>query len=753
MLCGLKSKWALNFVTSDQVGIVETSRPHEPALFDDPPNVRPRAEVALTTRTLPGSPHPLGANWDGSGVNFALFSEHAERVDLCLFDGNVESRETARVALTERSHDIWHCYVPGLKPGQPYAYRVAGHYVPTQGHRFNPSKLLLDPYAKAVSGPVSWCSGGAGFDASSPEMDLSIDKRDSATAMPRCLVLDDTFAWGDDRPPRTPLSQTLIYECHVKGMSADHPDVPPHLRGTFLGLVSGPILDHLLSLGVTAVELLPVHQVAHDQRLLDLGLVNYWGYNSVGFFAPDCRFATGSRGEQVVEFKSMVKAFHRAGIEVLLDVVYNHTGEGNEFGPTLCFRGIDNASYYRLATHDRRRTVDYTGCGNSLNLLHPRVLQLVLDSLRYWVTQMHVDGFRFDLATTLAREPEEFNWRSRFFQTIQQDPVLSRVKLIAEPWDLGPGGYRLGGFPPGWLEWNGQYRDCVRRFWRGDDGQVSGLASRLSGSSDLFQGSGRGPHASVNFVTCHDGFTLHDLVSYDRKHNLANGEDNRDGASENFSRNWGVEGGTTASVVRRLRERIKRNLLATLAFSQGVPMLTAGDEMGRTQRGNNNAYCQDNSSSWLNWRLSETDRELLEFTRDVFRIRRRLPSLRRRKFFSGRNVELSRLKDVTWLRSDGQEMQLDDWTTAKNRCLGMLIHGNAQDQVDEFGLPMTSPVLLLVLNASNRSKLFVLPRIRNKGVWKELVNTTLRSRKSIREEGFAVAPHSLALLWYERTIP
>jgi len=709
--------------------------------------------VAVTARVQPGVPYPLGATWDGRGVNFAVFSEHADRVELCLFDEGDANLEVERIALPERTSDVWHGYLPGVSPGQRYGYRVHGPYAPNQGHRFNPNKLLLDPYAKAISGVVSGASGTLGYRANSPELDLSFDDQDSCAMTGRSIVLADDFPWGDDRNPRTPWSKTLIYECHVKGMTIDHPKVPPSLRGTYLGLASGSVLDHLLSLGVTAVELLPVHHVAQDQRLLDLGLVNYWGYNSVGYFAPDGRFATGTQGEQVREFKSMVKAFHRAGIEVLLDVVFNHTGEGNELGPTLCFRGIDNASYYRLSPHDRRRTVDFTGCGNSLNLLHPRVLQLVLDSLRYWVEQMHVDGFRFDLATTLAREPTEFNSQSRFFTVIQQDPILSRVKLIAEPWDVGPGGYRLGGFPPGWAEWNGQYRDCVRRFWRGDEGQISELASRLSGSSDLFQGSGRGPLASINFATCHDGFTLHDLVTYERKHNLANGEENRDGSSENFSRNWGTEGNTTAPAIRRLRERIKRNFMATLAFSQGVPMMTAGDEMGRTQNGNNNAYCQDNAVSWVNWKLSPTDREMLEFTRDVFRIARSLPMLRRRRFFSGRGVENSRIKDVTWLRFDGREMQVDDWTNVKTQSLGMLIHGGMHDQTDELGEPLVGPMVLLVLNASNRSKMFILPRMRAKGIWKELVNTAQSSRRSVRGDGLAVAPHSVALLCYERTNP
>ncbi len=707
----------------------------------------------MTLRIWPGLPQPLGAGWDGEGVNFALFSEHAERVELCLYDSTNPRRETARVTLPERTNHVWHGYMPDIRPSQLYGYRVYGPNAPAQGHRFNPNKLLLDPYAKAVVGQVQWAQSTFGYGQSSLEGDLSVNEEDSADDVPRCMVLDSAFTWGDDHPPRTPWSRSLIYECHVKGMTLNHPDIPPTLRGTFLGLVSGRILEHLLSLGVTAVELLPVHQAVNDQRLLNLGLVNYWGYNSVGFFSPDARFSTGSRGQQVTEFKTMVKAFHRAGIEVLLDVVYNHTGEGNELGPTLCFRGIDNASYYRLPLHDRRRTEDFTGCGNSLNLLHPRVLQLVLDSLRYWVVNMHVDGFRFDLATTLARDPTEFNPLSRFFMMIQQDPVLSGVKLIAEPWDLGPGGYRLGGFPPGWSEWNGRYRDCVRRFWRGDESQVPELASRLSGSSDLFQSSGRGPLASINFVTCHDGFTLHDQVSYERKHNLANGEDNRDGSSENYSRNWGTEGGTSAPAIRRLRERIKRNMLATMAFSQGVPLLTAGDEMGRTQKGNNNAYCQDNLTSWVDWKLSDSDRELLDFTRELFRIARNNPVLRRRKFFTGRPVESSKLKDVTWLRFDGHEMQTEDWANARTRSLGMLIHGGVQDQVDELGQSIVSPMLLLVLNASNRSKMFVLPRFRNKGIWKELVNTAQTSRRSVREDGLAVAPHALTLLSYERMNP
>ena len=707
----------------------------------------------MTFRVWPGSPHPLGASWDGDGVNFALFSEHAERVELCLYEPTNPNKELGRVPLPECTHGVWHGYLPDVRPNQPYGYRVHGPYAPALGHRFNPNKLLLDPYAKAISGQVSWAKSTFGHHEKRQDTDPLLSETDSAEDVPRCLVLGDSFTWGDDHAPRTPWSRSLIYECHVKGMTMNHPDVPPTLRGTYLGLASPKVVEHLLSLGVTAVELLPVHQAANDDRLLTHGLVNYWGYNSVGFFAPDPRFATGSRGQQVFEFKSMVKALHRAGLEVLLDVVYNHTGEGNESGPTLCFRGIDNASYYRWPAHDRRRTEDFTGCGNSLNLLHPRVLQLVLDSLRYWVQEMHVDGFRFDLATTLAREPTEFHAFSRFFMTIQQDPVLSRVKLIAEPWDIGPGGYRQGAFPPGWSEWNGRYRDCVRRFWRGDESQVPELASRLSGSSDLFQPNGRGPLASINFVTCHDGFTLQDLVSYERKHNLPNGEENRDGSSDNFSRNWGVEGASSSAPIRRLRERIKRNLLATLAFSQGVPLLTAGDEMGRSQRGNNNAYCQDSPVSWLEWKLSDADRDLLEFTREVFKIVRDNPILRRRRFFTGKPMDASKIKDVTWLKFDGHEMQPEDWSNPRTRSLGMLVHGNVPDLVDETGRNTAGPMLLVVVNASNRSKMFALPRFRFKGSWRELLNTAQPSRRAVRDEGLAVAPHTLLLLSYERNNP
>jgi len=702
-------------------------------------------------RLWPGSPRPLGATWDGEGVNFALFAENATGVELCLFDGPELDREVARVALGECSNGVWHGYLPDVRSGRAYGYRVHGPYEPNAGHRFNPHKLLIDPYARAIAGRVEWSDAQFGYAIGDPDEDLSFSEEDSAPQVPKSVVVDSAFTWGDDRPPHVPWSRTVIYECHVKGMTALHPGVPEELRGTYLGLASEPVLDHLLALGVTAVELLPVHHFVVDRPLLERGLTNYWGYNSVGFFAPDPRYATDARGEQVREFKSMVKAFHRVGIEVILDVVYNHTGEGNHLGPTLCFRGIDNTAYYQLEPEAPRFYTDHTGCGNSLDLSHPRVLQLVLDSLRYWVTEMHVDGFRFDLATTLAREDRqnrEFDPFARFFTTVQQDPVLSGVKLVAEPWDLGPGGYRLGGFPPDWAEWNGRYRDAVRRFWRGDEGQVPELASRLTGSSDLFQGSGRGPYASVNFVTCHDGFTLHDLVSYERKHNEANGEENRDGADDNWSRNWGHEGETEAVRIVHLRERMKRNFLATLAFSQGVPMLSHGDEVGRTQEGNNNAYCQDNEIAWMDWNLDENARELLRFTQEVFRVTRENPVFRRRRFFAGSPVRPG-VKDVAWLRPDGKEMAETDWHDPRNRILGMLIPGQASDEMDERGRPNQGQTLLLLLNGGPRSRYFELPSLPEAGAWHEIANSARTGRRAVRGAGVNLVAHSLLLLGYE----
>jgi glycogen operon protein len=704
----------------------------------------PRGEV----RASSGSPYPLGARWDGEGVNFALLSEHATGVDLCLFEHPYERTERARIPLVERTGGVWHAYLPDVRPGQLYGYRVFGPYEPEKGHRFNPRKLLLDPYAKAIAGRIQWRSSFCGYRIGAPDEDLSLSDEDSAGELPKCVVTETAFSWGDDRRPNVPWSQTVIYECHVKGLTIRHPGVPEDLRGTYLGLASEPVLDHLSRLGVTAVELLPVQHSVTERALVERGLTNYWGYNTVGFFAPDSRYARSAFGAQVGEFKSMVKALHRAGIEVILDVAYNHTGEHDHLGPTICFRGIDNRTYYRLADKPRYYS-DFTGCGNSLNLSHPRCLQLVLDSLRYWVEEMHVDGFRFDLATTLGRDPVEFNRAGRFFATVQQDPVLANVKLIAEPWDVGPGGYQQGGFPVGWAEWNGRYRDAVRRFWRGDAGQVPELASRISGSSDLFQASDRGPHASVNFVTCHDGFTLADLVSYERKRNEPNGEANRDGADENWSRSWGVEGETESLRVLHMRERARRNLFATLAFSQGVVIISHGDELGRTQRGNNNAYCQDNETSWVEWELDERRRELLEFVRHVLQIRRSNPVFRRRRFFAGDPVTREGAKDVSWIRADGSEMEPSDWHDPRNRVLGTLIHGNASDELDERGRPNRGATLLLLLNASGRSRYFRIPPLPEVGIWRELVNTARPGARVIKEDGVNLVAHSLLLLQHE----
>jgi glycogen operon protein len=702
-------------------------------------------------RIWPGSPYPLGATWDGEGVNFALFSQHASKVELCLFDPSRPAQERARVALQERTNLVWHVYLPDLRPGQLYGYRVHGPYAPQEGHRYNPCKLLLDPYAKAISGPVQDTEATCGYQAGDSVEQLLPNELDSAADMPKSLVLDTAFSWGDDQPPHTPWSRTVIYECHVKGMTMRHPRVPERLRGSYLGLASDPVLEHLLGLGVTAIELLPVHHTVSERRLIAEGLSNYWGYNTIGFFAPDPRFASGGMGAQVTEFKTMVKTFHQAGIEVLLDVVYNHTGEGNHLGPTFCFRGIDNSTYYQLVPGDPRYYQNFTGCGNTLYIEHPRTLQLVLDSLRYWVNEMHVDGFRFDLAAVLGRSPVEFDTFGPFFSTVQQDPVLSRVKLIAEPWDLGPGGYQLGAFPPGWAEWNGRYRDSVRRFWRGDEGQVPELASRLSGSSDIFQSSDRNPYASINYVTCHDGFTLRDLVSYQRKHNWSNGEEERDGSEENFSRNWGVEGETRARSVLGLRDRMTKNFLATLAFSQGVPMLSHGDELGRSQGGNNNAYCHDTELTWVDWELDDRRRQLLAFAQAVFRIRRTNPVFRRRRFFAGDPLAEVGVKDVVWVRADGAEMSPEDWERAQNRVVGMLIPGGASDEVDERGRPNRGQTLLLALNTSHRARALALPTLREPGNWRQVISTFVDERALRATKGKLVNlhPRSLLLLCYE----
>ena len=699
-------------------------------------------------RVWPGGPYPQGATWDGEGVNFSLFSEHAEAVELCLFDDPTSPVESGRIWVTNRTDLIWHCYTPDVRPGQVYGYRVHGPYEPQRGFRFNANKLLIDPYAKALSGQIGWDDAVYGYRIGDEAGDLSFDERDSAPFIPRSIVIDPAFTWGDDRPPGTPWNRTVIYETHVRGMTQLHPHVPPEIRGSYLALAHDAVIEHLLSLGVTAVELLPIHQFVHDRALVERGLRNYWGYNSIAFFAPHIEYATSNGTQPVHEFKSMVKALHRAGIEVILDVVYNHTGEGNHLGPTLSLRGVDNTSFYRLGPDDARYYTDFTGTGNSLNMLHPRTIQLIMDSLRYWVNDMHVDGFRFDLAPVLARELWEVDRLSAFFDIMQQDPVLSQVKLIAEPWDVGPGGYQVGIFPVGWAEWNGKYRDCIRRYWRGDPGQLPEFAARLSGSSDIYEATGRNTYASVNFVTAHDGFTLRDLVSYDHKHNDANGEDNRDGADENWSRNWGAEGETDDPGVRRLRAQMQRNLIATLVFSQGVRMLLGGDETGRTQGGNNNAYCQDNDIGWYEWDLDADDRELLAFTRDVLRIFREEPVLRRRSFFNGNPVP-GREKDVMWVRPDGEEMTDGDWQDPENRVLGMLMPGRATDETDARGRPVHGRTLLLVLNAGSRSRSYTFPKQSRPGAWRELVNTARpRQQRTIRRPAMNLVASSLALFTY-----
>jgi glycogen operon protein len=691
----------------------------------------------------------LGATWDGEGVNFTLFSEHAEQVELCLFDRPNAGAETDRIPVLERTNSVWHVYLPDVRPGQLYGYRVYGPYDPNAGHRFNPAKLLSDPYAKGLSGPVRWDDAVFGYQHDHADGDLSRDDRDSSAYMPKSIVVDTAFTWGEDRPPRTPWGRTVIYEAHVKGMTARHPSVPEHLRGTYLGLASDAILEHLDALGVTAVELMPVHHAVTEHHLATRGLTNYWGYNTLGFFAPDARYGTGAMGEQVNEFKTMVKALHRAGMEVILDVVYNHTAEGNHLGPTLSFRGIDNASYYMLDPQRPRHYRDFTGTGNTLNMGHPQAMQLMMDSLRYWVREMHVDGFRFDLAPALARSLYESHRLGWFFDVIQQDPILAEVKLIAEPWDVGEGGYHVGRFPPGWAEWNGRYRDTVRKFWRGDDGHLADLGYRVAGSSDLYNHRGRSPHASINFVTSHDGFTLNDLVSYAHKHNEANGEDNRDGDDANWSHNWGVEGPTDRVETRRLRDRMKRNFLATLAFSQGVPMLSHGDEIGRTQGGNNNGYGQDNETAWVDWDMDARDRDLLAFVREIMRIRHANPVFRRRSFFQGR-PSTDGMRDVTWLGPSGEEMTEAEWTDPAGRVLGMLVNGEATEEVDERGRPIMGDTVILLINGGETARAFALPGGPRPGTWMEQINTgRSETRRKIAVGAFQVAPRSLVLLKWD----
>jgi glycogen operon protein len=697
----------------------------------------------------PGRPYPLGATWDGEGVNFAIFSEHATAVELALFASLDAPLEYARIPLPERTAFVWHGYLPGLRPGQLYGYRVQGAYSPWRGLRFNPHKLLVDPYARAIAKHVRWDDAMFGFRVGSHDDSLP-DERDSAPFAPRSVVIDNHFYWGADLPPDTPLHRSVIYELHVKGFTRLHPAVPPELRGTYAGLAHPAVIDYLTSLGVTAVELLPVHQKVHDRRLVNLGLANYWGYNTLGFFAPEIDYSSsGTLGGQVVEFKQMVKALHAAGIEVILDVVYNHTAESDQWGPTLSFKGIDNLAYYLLRPDDLRAYIDFTGTGNSLNMRHPRALQLVMDSLRYWVTEMHVDGFRFDLASTLARELYEVKQLSAFFTIIQQDPILSQVKLIAEPWDVGPGGYQVGNFPALWAEWNGKYRDTVRRFWRGDGGQVAELAYRLSGSSDLYQDDGRAPNASINFVTAHDGFTLRDLVSYNHKHNAANGEHNRDGTDQNDSWNCGVEGPSDDPAIVALRRRQVRNLLATLLLSQGVPMLLAGDECGHTQGGNNNAYSQDNHVSWLSWQFDAEAEALCEFTRQLITLRREHPVLHRRKFFQGRDIHGEAVRDIVWLRPDGHEMNEAEWRDGRVRSLGVLLNGTQISEPDERGQRIVDDTFLLLMNANGQPLPFQLPTLPSTRRWEVLIDTArteLRKLVAAMPQPYDLRERSLVLL-------
>lgn len=672
----------------------------------------------------PGNPYPLGSRWDGKGTNFALYSENATGVEVCLFDN--EDRET-RIALKEVQNFIWHGYLPGIGPGQRYGFRVYGPFEPENGHRFNPNKLLLDPYAKAVDGEVGYGEEIFGYPWDAEEKDLECSETDDAHLVPKGIVVDESFDWEGDRLLRVPEHETIIYEMHVKGFTKLHPDIPETLRGTYAGLGHPAAISYLQSLGVTAVELMPVHNfLSYPGHLANKGLKNYWGYDSISYFAPHFDYTATRRNpeQQVREFKRMVKALHAGGIEVILDVVYNHTGEGNHLGPTLSLRGIDNATYYRLVDNDPRYYMDFTGCGNSLNVRNPQVLKLITDSLRYWVETMHVDGFRFDLASALARELYEVNNLAAFFNIIHQDPILSDVKLIAEPWDVGEGGYQVGKFPLLWSEWNGKYRDTVRDFWRGEDSRLADFAFRFTGSSDLYEDNGRQPSASVNFVTAHDGFTLNDLVSYNEKHNEANGEDNEDGESHNRSWNCGVEGETDDESVITLRDRQRRNFLATLMLSQGVPMLLSGDEIGRSQQGNNNAYCQDNERTWLNWDLTESNEALLDFVRQLIYFRRQHPTFRRRKWFQGRSIRGSEIGDISWYNPDGGEMTEDQWNTGFAKAVGIFLNGDAIATAGKWGERVMDDSFLLFFNAHYEMLEFAIPPSLQKSSWFTIIDTT-----------------------------
>jgi isoamylase len=686
-----------------------------------------------TVKTWPGKPYPLGATWTGEGVNFAIFSEHATSVELCLFDKLDAPKEFSRIPLREQTEQVWHVFLPEIRPGQLYGFRVAGPYDPNRGLRFNDSKLQLDPYAKSIAGEIKWSDEMFSYVVGDPAEDLSKDSRDNAWAMPKSVVVDPKFNWGDDKRPNIPFSETIIYEVHVKGFTKLWNEIPEKLRGTYAGIANENAIRYLKKLGVTAVELLPVHTHLNDKVLVDRGLTNYWGYNTIGFFAPYAPYSSNREpGAEVIEFKGMVRNLHAAGLEVILDVVYNHTGEGNHLGPTVCFRGIDNSVYYRLLADNPRLYLDYTGTGNTIDTLHPRTLQMVMDSLRYWATEMRVDGFRFDLAPALARDGTGVNKFHAFFKVIQQDPVLSQVKLIAEPWDVGDGGYQVGNFPAPFAEWNGKYRDAMRGFWRGDEGLIGEVGYRLTGSPDLYQDNGRRPYHSVNFVTSHDGYTLNDLVSYNDKHNEANGEENRDGDSNNRSWNCGAEGPTDDPKIDNLRRQQQRNFLTTLLLSLGAPMLLGGDEFGRTQSGNNNAYCQDNEISWFNWQWNDKQKRLFEFTRKLIRFRQEHPVFRRPKFFEGKPVPGGEVRDVMWFNPGGNEMTLEEWTSPFVRCLGMLVSGDAGDLIDERGEQIRDDTFLLLINAHHEPIPFVLPGEEHLE-WEQILDTA-------SEDGFLQQP-------------
>lgn len=684
----------------------------------------------------PGSPFPLGATWGGKGVNFALYAESAEGVELCLFNNiNDEEVEAVKFRLKERSHQVWHIYIPDIKPGQLYGYRVYGSYDPSNGYRFNPHKLLIDPYAKAIAGTVQWHDSLFGYEIGNPQEDLSLSAVDSAPFVPKSVVVDPNFDWEGVQPPKIPYNLSIIYEVHVKGFTKLHPEIPENIRGTYAALAHPVTINYLKSLGVTAIELMPVHHFVTDRHLKDKGLTNYWGYNTIGFFAPDIRYSSSNDlGDQVKEFKTMVKELHKADIEVIMDVVYNHTAEGNHLGPTLSFRGIDNTSYYRL-TDDKRYYMDYTGTGNTLNARLPNVLRLIMDSLRYWITEMHIDGFRFDLASALARELHDVNQLSAFFDLIYQDPIISQVKLIAEPWDVGEGGYQVGKFPPGWAEWNGMYRDCIRDYWRGADSKLAEFAERFTGSSDLYKNDYRTPTASINFVTAHDGFTLHDLVSYNDKHNEANLDDNKDGEDNNRSWNCGAEGPTEDRGIIDLRKRQKRNFLATLFLSQGVPMLVAGDELGRTQQGNNNAYCQDNEMSWINWQ--NADKELIEFVKKIIHLRKNHPAFCRERWFQGMPIKGVGVEDIAWFLPEGTEMTEENWNTGFAKSMAIYLNGKGLHTTGAKGEIITDDNFYVIFNAHYESLNYVLPSEKYGKHWCKLLDT---GRNYLADEGEQFIP-------------